>query len=127
MLFTSRAFWAALSSALQMTRDAHLIVTARTPILAKAALTANRGLDPEIAEMASEKLIAFVEGAAGAQQGLARLAAGMFAGESLPKLMRRAEAIGLAACRPARRRVRANAKRLKADRKVLDGAFTRSE
>ncbi|MBV8428518.1 MAG: hypothetical protein JOZ88_14860, partial [Hyphomicrobiales bacterium] len=57
MLFTPRAFWAALSSALQMTRDAHLIVTARTPILAKAALTANRGLDPEIAEMASEKLI----------------------------------------------------------------------
>ena len=62
--------------------------------------------------MASEKLVAMLEGALGAQQEFARLAAGMLAGESLPKLMRRAEAIGLAACRPARRRVSANAKRL---------------
>jgi hypothetical protein len=112
MLFTPQGYWVALFSALQMTRDAALTITARTPILAKAAIAPQNPLDPEILAMGSEKVAAMLEGAIGAQQGIARLAAGALAGESLPKLVRRVEDIALAACRPARRRVRANARRL---------------
>ncbi|MGC1578009.1 MAG: hypothetical protein WA813_18160 [Beijerinckiaceae bacterium] len=112
MFFTPLGYWVALSSAFHMTRDAALIIAARTPILAKAAIASQKGLDPEILAMAGEKLVAMLEGAIGAQQEFGRLVLGMLDGESLPELLRRAEAIGLAASRPARRRVRANAKRL---------------
>jgi hypothetical protein len=112
MFFTPLGYWVALFSAFHMTRDAVVIIAARTPILAKAAIAPQKGLDPEILAMASEKLAAMLEGALGAQQEFARLVLGMLDGESLPELLRRAEAIGLAASRPARRRVRANAKRL---------------
>jgi hypothetical protein len=112
MFFTPHGYWVALFSAFHMTRDAHSIIAARASILASAATRPQGGPDPEILAMASEKLLAMLEGAIGAQRGFARLAAGMLEGESLPKLLRRADAIGFAACRPARRRVRANAKRL---------------
>jgi hypothetical protein len=120
MFFTPLGYWAALFGAFPMTRDAALIVAARIPILANAALAPQQGLHPEILTMANEKLAAMLEGALGAQQESARLVLGMLDGESLPKLLRRAEAIGLAASRPARRRVRANAKRLAGGARAAD-------
>jgi hypothetical protein len=112
MFFTPLGYWVALFSSFHMTRDAALIIAARTPILAKAAIAPQKELDPEILAMASEKLAAMLDGVIGAQQEFARLVLGMLDGESLPEFLRRAEAIGLTASRPARRRVRANAKRL---------------
>ncbi|MBV9567666.1 MAG: hypothetical protein JO172_05975 [Hyphomicrobiales bacterium] len=114
MYFTSGRHWAALFDALHMTGDLAVIIAARTPILARAAMSPQHGIDPEILAMASEKVVALLEGAVAAQQGMLRLAASALTGESLQTLLRRTEAIGLAASRPARRRVRANARRLRA-------------
>ncbi len=112
MFFTPQGYWIALSSAFHMSCDAAFIIAARAPILTHSAPKPDEEPDPEILTMASEKVLVMLQGALGFQRGFARLAAAMLEGESLPKLLRRAEAMGLAAMRPARRRVRANAKRL---------------
>ena len=114
MYFTSARYWAPMFNAFRMTGDLAVIIAARTPILARATLRPQHGIDPEIVAMASEKVVALLEGAVAAQQGMLRLAASALTGESLQTLLRRSEAIGLAASRPARRRVRANARRLRA-------------
>jgi hypothetical protein len=111
-MFTPYGYWLALLSASHLARDAALTMAARAPILAEAAFFPEKALDPEILVMASEKLAAMLEGALGAQQEMAHLAASVLRGESLPHLLRRTRAIGIAAYRPARRRVRANARRL---------------
>ena len=114
MYFTWARYWAAFSNVFHMTGDLAVIIAARTPILARAAIAPQQGLDPEILAMTSEKVTAMLEGSFAAQRGMLRLAASALIGESLPTLLRRTQAIGLAASRPTRRRVRANARRLRA-------------
>jgi hypothetical protein len=112
MFFTPFGYLAALSDAFRTASDAAITIAARSTILAEAAMFPARALDPEIARMMSEKLAAAIEGAIGAQHETAYLAASAMRGESLPKLMRKTTAIGMAGFRPTRRRIRANAKRL---------------
>jgi hypothetical protein len=114
MFFTPFGYFVALSGAFRMASDAAITIAARSPILAQAAMSPAQALDPEILRMMTEKVAAMLEGAIGAQHGMAYLAASALRGESLPKLLRRTSAIGMAAYRPARRRVRANAKSLMA-------------
>jgi hypothetical protein len=112
MFFTPFSYLEALSGSIRTMRDVAITIAARGPILAQAAFFPTRALDPEIFRMVSEKIAASLEGAIAAQHEIAYLAAGALRGEGLPKLMRRSSAIGTAGLRPARRRVRANAKRL---------------
>ncbi|SDR62603.1 hypothetical protein SAMN05444161_0540 [Rhizobiales bacterium GAS191] len=112
MFFTPFGYLAAFSAALRMANDVAVTVAARSSILAQAAIFPERPLDPEIPRMMSEKLSAVIEGAIGAQHEFAYLAASAMRGDSLPTLMRQTTAVGMAGLRPARRAVRANAKRL---------------
>ena len=112
MFFTPFGYMAMLSSALRMANDAAVTIAARSVIMAEAALLPGRALDPELADMVSEKVAAVAEGAIEAQHQMAYLVAGALRGDSLPSLMRRTTAVGMAGIRPARRRMRANAKRL---------------
>ncbi|MFI5012223.1 MAG: hypothetical protein ACHQAY_07745 [Hyphomicrobiales bacterium] len=113
MFFTPFGYLAALSDVFRMGSEAAVTIAARSVIVARAAMFPARALDPEISRMVSEKLSAVIEGAIGAQYELAYLAASAMRGESLPALMRKTTAIGVAGLRPARLRVRANAKRLR--------------
>jgi hypothetical protein len=114
MFFTPFGYLVTLSRAWRMASDAAITIAARSPILVQAAIFPTRNLDPEIPRMVSEKVAAMLEGAIGAQHEMAYLAASALRGESLPKLLRRTTAIGVAGLRPARRRIRANAQRLTA-------------
>jgi len=112
MFFTPFGYLAAVSASLRLASDAAITIAARSSILTQQAMYPGRTLDPEIPRMLSEKVAALVEGGIGVQHEFAYLAASAMRGESLPRLMRKTQAVGMAGLLPAQRAVRANARRL---------------
>ena len=112
MFFTPFGYLAAVSATLRVANDVAITIAARSSILVQQAMFPGRSLDPEIPRMLNEKVAALVEGSIGAQHEFAYLAASAMRGDSLPRLMRQTQAVGMAGLRPARRAVRANARRL---------------
>jgi hypothetical protein len=112
MVLTPFGYMAAFLDACRMANEVAFTVAARGAILAEAAIYPPRALDPEIARMVVEKAAATVEGTVAAQRRLGELALGALRGDDWMALMRKAAAVTEAGLRPARRRVRANARRL---------------
>jgi hypothetical protein len=108
------------SSAMQAGADAAATIAARTPTLLMHSLSPSAETAREARRMVEEKVDAFVEGAAAAQFAWASLMAkALFGGVRGPSdLSLGMSRIAEAAMRPARRKVRANAKRLTGSRKI---------
>jgi hypothetical protein len=108
------------SSAMQAGADAAATIAARTPGLMMHGLNPTAESAREARRMVEEKVEAFVEGAAAAQFAWASLMIkAAFGGIRGPSdLSLGMTGVAEAAMRPARRKVRANAKRLIGGRKI---------
>ena len=108
------------SSAMQAGVDAAATIAARTPTLLMHGLNPTAESARETRRMVQEKLDAAIEGAAAAQFAWASLMVKAWFGgiRSASDLSLGMSRVADAAMRPARRKVRANAKRLTGSRKI---------
>lgn len=108
-------FFQATTAALEMGHDSAVTIGHRMPMLAAMPFWPSFAHALEMQRMVTEKMAAFVEGSLAASQEAAGLTMRAALGRAdAAELTSGALSIALAASRPARRRVRANARRLSA-------------